>query len=279
MMTALELDPPIFEAKPLKFDLRAPAYSLVVEINDHRLSIQGGGQRSRVIPNILHILDHLDEHRAEANFYMTSGQLKVFPEVATLVNSRGHEIGLCLETRTVACKPDVENLRYEIEAAIGRKVKGIYIKGRNRGWHRLLARLAETGFQYCLIDFVPAAPFPGHISSCFFEGGLSIAVLPPSQNRFAGIPVIFGGESGIRLYPLWFLRKCLRQAALAGNPAIMYFPLWEFDPHLPRRLIDPIRSIRHYGNLAFAEFKLKRLLAEFDFVTIPELLMRAAVAE
>ncbi len=278
MMTALELDSPIFEARPLKFDLRVPVHSLAVEINDHRLSIEGGRQPSRVIPNILHILDHLDEHRAEANFYIASGQLKIFPEVATLANSRGHEIGLCLETNAAACLTNVHVLKCEIEAAVGREVKGIYIKGKNRGWRRLLARLAEAGFQYCLIDFIPAAPFPEHISSCLFEGGLSIAVLPPSQRRFAGIPVIFGGESGIRLYPLWFLRKCLRRASLAGNPAILNFPLWEFDPHLPRKLIDPIRSIRHYGNLAFAEFKLKRLLAEFDFVTIPELLRRAAVA-
>ncbi len=273
------MDSLILEAKSLKFELRSPAHVLAVEINDHRLAIEGGGQRSRVIPNILHLLDHLDEYRAEANFYITSGQLKIFPEVATLVNSRGHEIGLCHDLSALSCSAEIDELKYELETAIGRKVEGILIKGRNRAWRNILRKLADAEFQYCLIDFVPAAPFPSGITLCTFESGRSIAVLPPSQSRFAGVPVIFGSEGRIRLFPLWYLRRCIRRTGRPGDPAVMSFPLWEFDPHLPRRLIDPIRAVKHYGNLTVAEFKLKRLLAEFDFATIPKLLSQAKTAD
>jgi hypothetical protein len=48
-------------------------------------------------------------------------------------------------------------------------------------------------------------------------------------------------------------------------PAVINFPLWEFDPHLPRQVLGPIQRLKSYGNLTLAEFKLTRLLLEFDF--------------
>jgi hypothetical protein len=55
-------------------------------------------------------------------------------------------------------------------------------------------------------------------------------------------------------------------------PAIINFPLWEFDPHLPRKVLSPLQSLKSYGNLSLAEFKLTRMLLDFDFAKITSIL-------
>lgn len=277
MTIETEFTPLIFDILPVKFNFVSPSHFLVVEIDDHRFAKSDRGNRSRVIPNILHILDHIDEYRAAANFYVSEEQMRVFPEVAALVVARGHELGICVDMHHNFCLSKIREIKCELESIVGRKTNGVFLK-RGKGKSRILLRdLADTGFDYCLIDFVPRPPFLAHVSRCTFENGLSMNLLSPSKLKYYGIPIVFGDESKVRLFPLWFLRKCLKMYGKNGDPAIINFPLWEFDPHLPRKLVDPIRAIKNYGNLSVAEFKLKRLLAEFDFVSIPDALNTASV--
>jgi hypothetical protein len=246
---------------------------LAIEINDflpHR-----GDQarnRSRVIPNILHLLDHIDKHRAEGNFYITSDLVKDFPEVVSLVSSRGHEIGLCCDFKSSQCPGEFGTLKEEIERLTGNPVNGIMIKvDKNRGRERL-KQIVESGFDYCLTDFkmpLRGATLPLRID---YGKNLPLSVFPPSLYKLWGVNLAYGEPGKIRLYPFWFLRRCIRYQARNNMPAIINFPLWEFDPHLPRKVLSPLQSLRSYGNLSLAEFKLTRMLLEFDFVKIPELL-------
>jgi hypothetical protein len=230
-------------------------------------------ERSRVIPNILHLLDHIDKHRAEGNFYITANTARGFPEVVSLVSSRGHEIGLCCDSGDPQFLPEMPQLKLDMEKITNKPITGIMLKGNQEQGRPLLRGLAENGFNYCLPEFPMAlrdnATVPIYIN---YAKDIAINIFPPSTYKFSGINLYFGNPGKIRLYPFWFLRQCIRQSSRQLRPAVINFPLWEFDPHLPRKILSPLQSIKSYGNLSLAEFKLTRMLLEFDFIRVPKIL-------
>lgn len=247
---------------------------LAIEINDFLPSGSGSGQRrSRVIPNILHLLDHIDKYRAEGNFYISGELMRSFPEIVSLVSSRGHEIGLCCDIRGSQCVLNVGAFKKEMEQITSHRATGVLLKSVGGQGRARLKQLAEKGFRYCLTDFKLASRgddvMPIKVK---FNEYNAIDVFPPSTYNLAGINLKFGQPGKIRLYPFWFLRKCIRKYTHNEKPVVINFPLWEFDPHLPRQILSPLQSLKSYGNLSLAEFKLTRLLLEFDFVAIPQIL-------
>jgi hypothetical protein len=243
---------------------------LAVEINDfHPPGKSSPGSRSRVIPNILHLLDHIDKHRAEGNFYITPDLMRDFPEVVSLVSSRGHEIGLCCDLRSYKCPGNIKKCKDELDQIIGHESYGNMLKSELKEGRLHLKKLAAGGFSYSLADFNPAPH--EHVDppvEVKFDNDIDIHVFPSSRYKFLGIKVEFGLAGRIRLYPYWFLRRCMRYFTHHNIPAVMNFPLWEFDPHLPRQVLGPLQSLKSYGNLSLAEFKLTRLLLEFDFIKV-----------
>ncbi|MCP4580286.1 MAG: DUF3473 domain-containing protein [candidate division Zixibacteria bacterium] len=247
---------------------------LAIEINDFLPNgFSSSKSRSRVIPNILHLIDHIDKYRAEANFYITPDLMKDFPEIISLVSSRGHEIGLCCDYRCFKCPADISAYKKELENFTKQQAFGFMLKSQSQYGREILKSLAGSDFQYCLTDFNIASRdniiLPIEMK---YSENMRISAFPPSYYKFLGIDIEFGQPSKMRLYPYWFLRKCIRHFTYIDTPAIINFPLWEFDPHLPRQVLSPIQGLRSYGNLSLAEYKLTRLLLEFDFARIPKIM-------
>ena len=247
---------------------------LAVEINDFLPPSHGPRQsRSRVIPNIIHLLDHIDKHRAEANFFITADLMADFPEIISLVSSRGHEIGLCYDCRLNKDSSEIARHKAELEKITGQQAQGCMLRCRREDGRSLLKSLAGHGFRYGVIDFKMASRVNNMAPvEMNFDKDTAIDAFPPSLYRLFGIDIEFGEPGRIRLYPYWFLRKCMRSFTKRNLPAVMNFPLWEFDPHLPRRALSPMQSLRSYGNLSLVEYKLTRLLLEFDFIRISRIL-------
>jgi len=247
---------------------------LAIEINDFFPNRNKHEKnRSRVIPNILHLLDHIDKHRAEGNFFITPDIAKDFPEVVSLVSSRGHEIGLCCDYHEADCSGDIKGFRESLESITNKPANGVMLKSDEAQGRTRLRLMAESGFDYCLTDF--DMPMRGETSlplNIAYNNNISISVFPPSVYTLMGIRLGFGNPGKIRLYPFWFLDRCLRYYTNREMPAIINLPLWEFDPHIPRRVLSPLQSLKSYGNLSIAEFKLTRMLLEYDFVKIPTIL-------
>ena len=78
--------------------------------------------------------------------------------------------------------------------------------------------------------------------------------------------------------PYAFSRWAIRQVNHRdGRPAIFYFHPWEIDPGQPRLAHAPLRSrLRHYTNLAGMAGKLDRLIGEFSWGRIDEVVRREA---
>jgi hypothetical protein len=81
-----------------------------------------------------------------------------------------------------------------------------------------------------------------------------------------------GGGGYFRLYPYSFTRHGLRSLNARGQPFAVYVHPWEFDPEQPRLKPGRLRAFRHYVNLHRTKSRLRRLLRDFAFGTISEVL-------
>lgn len=86
------------------------------------------------------------------------------------------------------------------------------------------------------------------------------------------IPIAGGGY--FRLFPYWLVKRLLGQISRTEQrPFIFYLHPWEFDPDQPKINGAPLRSrLRHYLNLDKVENRFQRLLSDFNFVPIRDLM-------
>lgn len=100
------------------------------------------------------------------------------------------------------------------------------------------------------------------------NGAAELIELPPLCWDVLGRRLPVGGGGYLRLFPLWLLRRGLRQQEHRGAPGCVYLHPWELDPEQPRQALRGLRRFRHYVNLRRTEAKLDRLLREVPFTTL-----------
>jgi polysaccharide deacetylase family protein (PEP-CTERM system associated) len=102
----------------------------------------------------------------------------------------------------------------------------------------------------------------------------SIIEFPISTVKLLGTNFPIGGGGYFRLFPYSLTKKGLKTInGIEKSPFIFYLHPWELDFEQPRIKEVRLRSrFRHYVNLEKAEFKFKKLLSDFRFSSIRELL-------
>jgi polysaccharide deacetylase family protein (PEP-CTERM system associated) len=97
---------------------------------------------------------------------------------------------------------------------------------------------------------------------------------PPSSVRAAGKNIPVGGGGYFRLYPLCVTTRWLAQInRKQKRPFMFYVHPWELDPGQPRlRAGSRLSRWRHRVNLATTERKLDRLLSQFRFAPVGEVI-------
>ena len=95
--------------------------------------------------------------------------------------------------------------------------------------------------------------------------------------RWAGLNFPIGGGGYFRLLPYgWTRQGIARLNRLEQRPAIFYLHPWEIDPGQPRLSGTFLSRVRHYRNLSKTEVRLRRLLSEFRFGPIVDVLSETA---
>ena len=87
-----------------------------------------------------------------------------------------------------------------------------------------------------------------------------------------GYPLPVGGGGYFRLYPYAFTRHGLRAINAEGRPFAVYLHPWELDPEQPRLPAGKLSRFWHYTNLHKMEERFVRLLQDFSFGTMSEVL-------
>ncbi len=248
-----------------------------------------GSYASRVENNTHKILDLFDDNGVKATFFVLGWVAERTGALVSEIADRGHEVACHGYSHQLVYNqsPDVfrdETVRSKaiLEDVIQKKVYGYraasYSITEQSRW--ALDILAEAGFDYDSSIFpirhdrygIPDSPeYPYRLET---SAGNSLVEFPLSTMKVFRFCLPVAGGGYFRLYPYWLSRAGLRQINRSRKPFIFYLHPWEIDPDQPRISASWLSRFRHYNNLDKCEPRLEKLLAEFKFGTVKEVLIK-----
>jgi polysaccharide deacetylase family protein (PEP-CTERM system associated) len=243
---------------------------------------------SRVVGNTRRLLRLLDEFRVKGTFFILTWNAERHPDLVEEIAAAGHEVAthghahrLVYELGPDLFRRDLERSIAILERITGRRPSGyrapsFSVTGRSM-W--ALPAMLEAGLEYDSSVFpvqdalygVPGARrFPFVIHE---QPGRRLVEFPMTTARVAGRNLPLGGGAYLRVLPYAYMRWGMRQVNRRGEAAVVYLHPWEVDPGHPRIRSRGKRGFStHYLNLSGMEEKLRRLLADFRFAPVREVL-------
>jgi polysaccharide deacetylase family protein (PEP-CTERM system associated) len=247
---------------------------------------------SRVVVNTERLLSLFDETETKATFFVLGWVAERFPELVKRIQRGGHELashgyghGLVYDCTPESFARDVRRARAAIEDAAGTRVAGYRAPSFSITERSLWALdvLVAEGYRYdssiypIRHDRYGIPSWSRHIELVRRPGG-SIWELPGSTITRGGMNFPIGGGGYFRLLPyVWTSRGIASLNRAEGRPAIFYIHPWEVDPDQPRIQASPQTRLRHYYNLDKTEPRLRRLLREFRFGRVSDVLSQVAL--
>jgi len=232
----------------------------------------------RIERNVDVILSLLDEHGAQATYFVLGWIAERYPHLVRRIAAQGHEIashGYAHERATVQSREefldDVIRAKQVLEGITGTAVRGYrapsFSIGRDNLW--TLECLREAGYSYSSSVYpihhdhygMPEAP-----RFAFYpEGGGGLLELPVTTVRLFNRNLPAGGGGYFRLLPYNVSRWCLKRVNAVDHQAcIFYFHPWELDPGQPRQHGIGLKTrFRHYVNLSAMERRIRALCRDF----------------
>jgi polysaccharide deacetylase family protein (PEP-CTERM system associated) len=247
----------------------------------------------RAEANTRRLLDLFEESNIHATFFVLGWVARRSPELIREIARRGHEVashGMSHKLVFNQTPEEFSSETYEskalLEDIIGAPVIGYrastYSITRRSLW--ALDILSEAGFSYDSSIFpirhdtygIPDAPqVPSRIAT---PKGASIVEFPMSTAPMFGTRIPVSGGGYFRLLPYWLTRKGLTTLNVElKRPFIFYLHPWEVDPEQPRVRTNLKSRLRHYTNLDQCESRLRRLIGEFRFGRVRDVLTNAAL--
>ena len=247
-----------------------------------------GERESRVAASTDRLLAMLDEKRIKGTFFVLGWVADKVPQLVKRIASLGHEVAchgysheLIYRQTPAVFAEETRRSKSLLEdltgmPVIGYRAASFSITPRSR-W--ALDTLIEQGFAYDSSIFpvrhdrygMPGAErAPGFVHA---PSGGRIAEFPMSTAAFGPVRVPVSGGGYFRLLPYWFTRAGLRSInETEGLPFTFYLHPWEIDFEQPRVKTSLVSRFRHYTNLSKCEGRLRRLLGDFRFTTMRNVL-------
>jgi polysaccharide deacetylase family protein (PEP-CTERM system associated) len=264
---------------------------LTVDVEEafHRNDIQLSPQQreligGRVVEQTQRIRALMKATGQRGTFFVLGEVAEQYPDLVKQLGEDGFELGLHGYHHHLVYEQGEEAFRRETYAAKdlleeigGRKVLGF----RAPSWSITQASLwalnilADMGFQYDS-SILPARAYLGGIQrshqGIHRRSEAEIIEVPPSILRMGLLRLPFSGGLYLRTLPYWFIRFCIKKMNKRGLPAVIYLHPWEMDTALPRLPLGWKGRYALYHNLHTVQAKVERLLAEFSFAPVYEVL-------
>jgi polysaccharide deacetylase family protein (PEP-CTERM system associated) len=238
----------------------------------------------RIEGNLVRILDILDEKGVKATFFVLGWTAEHHPGLVEMIDKNGHEIGTHGFSHTLLTEMTPEQFRRELEYSLqllerytGKRIIGHRAPSFTVTTKTLWALdiLADCGLKYDSsvfpVSFHPdygisdAPQKPYKITESIWEFPLSVV-------RIMGRNIPVSGGGYFRLFPYRFVKYGINKVNQEERPVVFYLHPWEIDAGQPRVRLSPLRSFRHYHNLDKTEGKFLKLLDDFQFCPIREVL-------
>ena len=244
-------------------------------------------RESRVCGNTDRLLQIFDEHGVTATFFVLGWVAEHFPALVRRIAERGHEIAshgyahrLVYSQSREEFRQDVGRAKRLLEDASGQRVAGYRAPSFSITAESLWALdvLIEEGYRYDASIFpirhdrygIPDSPRQPYRVT---RPSGALTEVPGSTVRLGSTNLPVAGGGYFRLLPYWWTRWGI--ARLNGGeaqPAIFYLHPWEIDPDQPRIAAGIVSRFRHYRNLDKTEARLRRLLRDFRFASVQQVL-------
>jgi polysaccharide deacetylase family protein (PEP-CTERM system associated) len=234
------------------------------------------------------LLDLFAEKGVAATFFILGWVAKRSPGLVRDIQKAGHEVAchgmshqLVYEQTEREFEAETRDSKALLEDIIGAQVYGYRAASWSITKRSLWALdvVHSAGFAYDSSVFpvrhdrygIPDAPRrPGVIRT---PEGKELVEFPPSTASFMGVRIPVAGGGYFRLLPYWITRCGLTQINRDDKQSfIFYLHPWEVDPEQPRIKAGWLSQFRHYTNLAKTHERLTRLVNEFRFTTVRNVL-------
>jgi polysaccharide deacetylase family protein (PEP-CTERM system associated) len=231
------------------------------------------------------ILSLLDRFQVRATFFVLGWVAERNPELVRRIHAAGHEIAshsywhrLVYDLTPEEFRDDFRRSRQVLEEIIGESIGGYRAPSfsiiKKSLW--ALDILAQEGIRFDSSIYpirhdrygIPDAHVGPHLLSL---GNVSESLweFPGTVSFVGGLRVPVGGGGYFRFYPYRMSAYLLRRA---HAPFMFYIHPWELDPDQPSLPGPWLRRIRHRRNLAATEGRLERLLSDFQFGAVSDVL-------
>ncbi len=246
-------------------------------------------RESRVRVNTQRLLELFEIKKIHATFFVLGWVAERFTDLVREIAQHGHEVACHGYSHRLVYKQTPKEFQAEtkqakaiIEDQIQKPVLGYraasYSITQNSLW--ALDILAELGFLYDSSIFpvhhdrygIPASPrWPYQLQTLQGHTLVEFPLTTATLGKFK-LPVAGGGY--FRLYPYqvssWAFKRINEHDQ---QPFIFYLHPWEIDPEQPRIEASLLSRFRHYNNLKHCHHRLERLLTDFPFTTVREVLI------
>lgn len=248
----------------------------------------------RVEANTDRILALFDAASVKGTFFVLGWVAERSPQLVERIAKAGHEVAshgfshqLIYNQTPDVFREETRRSKAILEDILGERVNGYraasYSITNQSRW--ALDILAEEGFTWDSSIFpvhhdrygMPGSPLWPHRLTT--DKGHELAEFPLSTLSCPGYTLPIAGGGYFRLFPYWFSRWALGSINRRGQPFVFYLHPWELDPDQPRLDVKFLSRFRHYNNLDVCEERLQKLLGEFRFTTMSEVLRNQGVLE
>jgi polysaccharide deacetylase family protein (PEP-CTERM system associated) len=247
---------------------------------------------SRVSASTDRLLTLFDRRGVRGTFFVLGVVAERFPDLVRRIAARGHEIAshgyghrLVYEQTRAEFRDDIRRAKGLLEQIVGRLVNGYRAPSYSVTTESLWALdvLIEEGHTYDASIFpirhdrygIPDAPRHPFVVT---RAAGSLVEAPASTVRIGPLNLPVAGGGYFRILPYAWTRWGLgRVNTHERRPAIFYLHPWELDPHQPRFAAGRLSRFRHYRNLHLTEARLGRLIDDFRFAPLSEVLDRLVI--
>jgi polysaccharide deacetylase family protein (PEP-CTERM system associated) len=232
------------------------------------------------------ILDQMARYGHRGTFFVLGPVAEKYPAMVRKIAASGHEVGchgwshdLLYEMTPERFHDETRRATDVISSLLGRPVtayRAAYFSITRKSFWALetLARLGYRydssifpvhNWRYGIPDFEPR---PQRVET---PAG-PIMEFPLSVRPILGKKLPAAGGAYFRIYPYALTRSNIRWLEAQGRPVMFYIHPWELDPDHPRVPFHWKPRLTHYVNLRYGRGRLARLLSEFEFGPLQEVL-------
>ena len=240
----------------------------------------------RVDKNTKWVLDFLEKNSLKATFFCMGWVVDKHPQLIKTIHASGHEIAAhsylhnkVFNQTAKQFHEDTKRVVESLQNLTGIKITSYRAPGfsmnKNTLWaFEILNEFGiendssfKSGLHMGFKKRIPNEPF-------ILKGsGFEIKEFPTRTFNLFGSHLIYSGSGYFRLYPYFFTKWALGKINNKYKKSfVFYLHPWEIDPDQPKIDANFLSKFRHYNNLAKCESRLQKLLGDFHFTTVRDVL-------